>query len=798
VPFLLFAALLLLILTVFYWPWLCGTQSFYLSDLTYYFEPLIKYISLRLQHGELPLWNPYCFCGMSQIAIPSPGVFYPPNWIWAFLPFSSGLAASMVFHQWITGIGAFLLVSELGWGVAAAIVCGSVIALCGYMFSLQTNFTLVDSIAWLPLCLWSLHCIGRSENRLLKSFYFTLAGLCVALLLLAGRPEVGAPSIVLITSYIFVSAYYANKKKKGSAGTTALLCCSAILFGILLSMPGILPALEWATLSTRAHGLSNQDIFTWSANWYDFINMVLAQPLGNLYVRKAIFLAVAAPRINYIPFVGSCYVGPVVITLAIWGLLDHRCKLRPYLLLMLVGSIVMSLGSYTPIAPVVMNLVHGAAVFRYPEKLLVFVLFSIALFAARGMHTTFKNELKISWLKISAEVWLVWLIVMSILSVPFISNHAASFFTHSGISGAPLALLAQALVLIGHDGLIAGAIGLIPCLAVWLMQRRKLPPFAFAAITLVILNVGLVSAACATSRHGTEQTFFQHSSFLFDRLRALGFNGSTRILSLFFDPVTYPTSFEGFPGEDATARFYQYGRQLLLPNTNMDALTENSYGYEASQRAGFRKQFLDAYNLSSACTAIQAAGLQPNHKFNDQPLWQLCRTSNTEFAVAQLYKNANNKFYLPLLDPRYFKVLNENEALNFRIYRVLDPLPRIYFAGLPEDTGIKVLNDKPENLVLRINASFQRLLVVSDQYYPGWKATIDGAAATIHELNGAFRSVIVPAGTHIIKFSYEPDSLFWGLILAATGIGIWSAIIGAIFCQSVVSPRSSTDRTSPS
>ena len=44
------------------------------------------------RQGRLPLWNPYLYCGMSQLAVPSPGMFYPPTACF-FLPFSRGTAA---------------------------------------------------------------------------------------------------------------------------------------------------------------------------------------------------------------------------------------------------------------------------------------------------------------------------------------------------------------------------------------------------------------------------------------------------------------------------------------------------------------------------------------------------------------------------------------------------------------------------------------------------------------------------------------------------------------------------------
>ncbi|NIT59817.1 MAG: YfhO family protein, partial [Aliifodinibius sp.] len=45
-------------------------------------------------------------------------------------------------------------------------------------------------------------------------------------------------------------------------------------------------------------------------------------------------------------------------------------------------------------------------------------------------------------------------------------------------------------------------------------------------------------------------------------------------------------------------------------------------------------------------------------------------------------------------------------------------------------------------------------------YMPGWKARLDGQETQVYIANHAFRAVVVPAGTHQIKFIYQPLT-FW-------------------------------------
>jgi len=69
------------------------------------------------------------------------------------------------------------------------------------------------------------------------------------------------------------------------------------------------------------------------------------------------------------------------------------------------------------------------------------------------------------------------------------------------------------------------------------------------------------------------------------------------------------------------------------------------------------------------------------------------------------------------------------------------------------------------------------LLVLTENYFPAWRAQVDGAEAPVLRANYTFRAVPVPAGEHTVRFTYESDvlqasaiaSLVLLLLLAGTG-----------------------------
>ncbi len=62
------------------------------------------------------------------------------------------------------------------------------------------------------------------------------------------------------------------------------------------------------------------------------------------------------------------------------------------------------------------------------------------------------------------------------------------------------------------------------------------------------------------------------------------------------------------------------------------------------------------------------------------------------------------------------------------------------------------------------------LLVLSDTYYPGWKAYVDGKETTVYPTDVALRSVFVPAGEHQVKFVFSPGSFKAGVLISGLSL----------------------------
>ncbi len=78
-----------------------------------------------------------------------------------------------------------------------------------------------------------------------------------------------------------------------------------------------------------------------------------------------------------------------------------------------------------------------------------------------------------------------------------------------------------------------------------------------------------------------------------------------------------------------------------------------------------------------------------------------------------------------------------------------------------------------DSMSMDVNTAGSALLVVSELFYPGWKATVNGQPAEIHKTDGALRGIMVPAGASHVVMEYAPASFYLGIglsSLAAAGV----------------------------
>jgi hypothetical protein len=91
---------------------------------------------------------------------------------------------------------------------------------------------------------------------------------------------------------------------------------------------------------------------------------------------------------------------------------------------------------------------------------------------------------------------------------------------------------------------------------------------------------------------------------------------------------------------------------------------------------------------------------------------------------------------------------------------------------------VTVTRYEPQRIELKTNNPEAAFLVLSEVYYRGWEARIDGRPTTIYRTDYALRGIAVPPGEHGIEFLYRAPSFRRGAMLS--GLGVALLLIGAV------------------
>ena len=98
-----------------------------------------------------------------------------------------------------------------------------------------------------------------------------------------------------------------------------------------------------------------------------------------------------------------------------------------------------------------------------------------------------------------------------------------------------------------------------------------------------------------------------------------------------------------------------------------------------------------------------------------------------------------------------------------------------------ETAGVGFTAIDEQHLRLDAAAACAGVLVLSDNWYPGWQATLDGRPVEVLRADAAIRAVAVPAGPHRVEMRYRLPGMGWAAALSlATLAGVLAAALGTI------------------
>lgn len=366
-------AVLFGVVLIFFAPLALTNRILARGDTFLYFYPYWHLAQEALLSGRIPLWNPTIFMGAPLLANSQMGFYYPLNWpLWWGLSVPYAASASIVLHVVIAGWGMIALGRrglKLSWPAALLSAIG--VACGGYLTAQVEHINQLQGLAWLPwLLLLGLPAGDQTDGRSAQLRRTLLIGLLFALQIVAGHLQTVFISGIALGGWLLAQIEWRSRRPPAwvqdlisrywplAAGTAVAL---------LLAAAQLWPSLELTNLSSRAGGLSHNEVVSFS--WPPWLVPQALLPAFN----QPLFTEYSA----FLPLTVWVLVGVAVG----WG--GRRRQLRPLLFLAVVGGW-LALGRYGFVYSFLATL-PGFDLFRVPARWLIVFTIPAALLAGIGL-----------------------------------------------------------------------------------------------------------------------------------------------------------------------------------------------------------------------------------------------------------------------------------------------------------------------------------------------------------------------------------------------------------------------------
>ncbi len=718
-----------------------------MSDTVSQGYPFFSYTESRLDQGELPLWNPYVFCGIPFYESFSSPVFYPLRGL-PMIIFGSEVAIRFLFpmHLLLAGLFAWLFLKSISvsrWGSLIGAFAYASGAWANTLFYAGHGSKII-CWAWLPLLLWAV--VRWSDTR--DSRYIAIGAIAVGMQGLASHPQM----ILYSAGCALILALFVSKKSTVKSvslnigGLTAIL-----LLGGALAAIQLYPGYKFSEHTSRGENLSLEAASSYSLAPEETLTMFLPGMFG---LRHGFNDSMVSGVPVYFGRLGlrlsSEFMGVAFFTLALIGLsYGTNRKARFGLLTLAVTGAVVSWGGYTPVFSLLYNVIPVFRKLRAPHMAAFVTTSSLALASGLGFDALFESGLNKAKLKkpmiALAAVSGLFLILMAAAD-PISRALQSSWWTANGISDpSPFgAIIARRSALLSKDFLRVFSVTGLMAAMVFIVRKGKGSTAIFALTLLLVSCVELVP---------------------FNRNFQV-FLPSTSIESMYPDsPLLREMAGEGrvFPG----------GNELVPLGIR------SVYGYHAAKPSG-TDQLMALVRTSSP--------------------WVLRQTAMTAYASSEGAAGWDD--FRPVLAegvpgypvdpmPRAFVpgavvAASVDEAFD-AIAAGIDPQVRSHIQGISTVcegvTGSAVITeDLPEKVTIRCESSGTGYLILADSWYPEWEVSVDGEPASLLRANGWMRAVQLSAGEHLVEFSYSSRNVVTGgIISGAAALLILISLLFSIF-----------------
>lgn len=716
-----------------------------------------------VRSGTFPLWNPNIYGGLPFVDAMHGDIFYPTTILSFIMPTHRAMGWKIVLHVFLAGVVTYGWLRHLKisrpiatWGGVAYMMAPVLVTL---VFPGHDGKLFVTALA--PLALWVTDwAIVRGG-----AWRFATLALTVALLIFTAHMQLAyftTWAMAIVAVYRLVEARRGGQTTgrvvRRFGGFAAAGLIGALAIGAVQLWTPVNYLTKYSQRVAKTTGAEEETGYAYSTSWSlhqeEVFSLIVPEFIG---VNMSTEEGRIATYWGRNPFkLNHEYAGLIPLLLLPLAFLVGRRRGEAWLFAGLATvTLIYALGATTPLFRLFYWLVPGVKQFRAPSSVMFIFAIAVITAAALGLEGAKRavEEGQEDWSerarKIGRYLWGAGgaLLILAMLGATGVLTDLWVGVLYSGIEPAKAAALESNLPNI-ERGLWLSVLFAAAIAGAWQMRALGKMPEATFVGALVVLSV-------------------------FDLARV-----DTQYVRVIDANLIYPR-------DDVTEfllRQQSYGvpfRVLRLPNTVQGSNHFAFYGIE--QVAGHHGNELGRYlDLTGGQRLFSARILQLlNVRY---------AVSGAQAAIAGLPEAFRGRtgfvYELPRGLPRAFlatefEVLPDSLALPRLEDPAFDPSGTVILERAPDlevrsgTTGrVEWVEREVNAQTLRVETSGPRLLVISDNYYPAWRATIDGESTPVLRANLTLRAVRVPTGTHEVRFEYRSPMLRAALLTTiVSGLG---------------------------
>jgi hypothetical protein len=661
------------------------------------------YADKEIRQGFIPLWNPHMLGGAPFQADIQTGVLYPLNLVLSLFP-KNGIAEFYELYQ-SQIIFHFTLAS---WFT--------------FIFLRKLNLDFLSSVLGGAVYAFGGFFFSHAHHAnmvhsgiwLPAVFYCCLKGfeddsrwIWVCPLLLAISLLGGHPQMTLFICYAFSLFYIFLVWEKSDLIIFYLVRFVAIIVSfLLLSAVQILPTAEFLNQTAR--------------NSMDFSGAVTdSLPISALW-------SFLLPDWNIATYESwqrwefRNYLGVGTVFLAICGILNSPKNIGRFFCAVGILALVLSFGENTPIYKLFYDFAPGFSFFRVPARFLMILTFCLAVLAAFGCSDfTYKSD-QVNGGKdlkrrgIYSGIFILGLIFLAPIPEKLPADFMRGQFNNSLI--------------------IVGLIFLFYLGKIYFPRWGRL---CTLAILVVVLTDIFTYRPIFNQQQAAKENF---------------------IHGIKANPVLKLA--ENLP---KNTRFLIRRKNLILGNWGLVYGFSNVAGYNPFKLKSYSQLDLNSRKF------LNLLGVKFTDDFDGKTLVKKF-PNQTHFKVINGFLE-NEEAY-----SRAFFVTESRTVDSFDLRRALkkeqfNPLEVVYLEGLPALTQldkvtpvyhISKLENNGGRISLELHTDKKGYLVISEMYYPGWKAAINGDETKVLKADSIFRAISIEKNVNKVKLWFEPFSFVIG------------------------------------